>query len=66
MQDGGDNLQEGTLAGTVLTDNAKRLAAPDIKRDIVKRGEIAMEGYAIKAEELFEARARGRIDGVLL
>ena len=43
MQNAGDNLQQGALAGAVLADDAKGLAALDFEGDIAQRPKIFME-----------------------
>ena len=38
-----DNLQQRAFARTVLTDDAERFAALNLKADIVERREVVME-----------------------
>ena len=64
MQDSGDHLQQRALAGSVLADNAERLAALHLEADVVERPEILVALQTIQRQQLLEAVARRVVDRV--
>ena len=64
MKDPRNHLQERTLAGAVLPDDAEGLAAFHLKTDIVKRPEILVALQTIQRQQLLEAVARRVVDRV--
>ena len=66
MQNTGYHLQQRTLAGSVLADDAESFASINLKADGSESPEIAMKGLLIEAGKLFEARAWGGVDRIAL
>src|SRR5215831_15039141 len=61
----GQELQDGALAGAVVSDDAERLAARNLKRDILKRPEFVRAAADRTEPPKQAARPGARVEGAL-
>ena len=64
LQNSRADLEERTLAGSIFSQHAKRLAAADFEGDVAESPEVGVEAAAVQQREFLQAVARSFVDGV--